>query len=225
LCPSSPVYASIRYIAVSLPYASQLIDHVEYMKPQDVKPPEGDTERRRPRAPRAPSMRFLAGAEMRECHGTRPAATPALPAATATRGTGPDWQPRRSPARRLKTEPTESRRPGSIALSCRAISSPSAPPFSAGFFAVSGCLAPQPSLSERIDEREAKPRRKYAKPNYSGPKQIFHMRPPVVGAGITTLTRVRWAQSHKIGIASGPLAVASRPLLTAGLDGSFGARR
>ena len=212
MCPSSPVYASIRYIAVSLPYASQLIDHVEYMKPQDVKPPEGDTERRRPRAPRAPSMRFLAGAEMRECHGTRPAATPALPAATATRGTGPDWQPRRSPARRLKTEPTESRRPGSIALSCRAISSPSAPPFSAGFFAVSGCLAPQPSLSERIDEREAKPRRKYAKPNYSGPKQIFHLRPPVVGAGVATLTWIRSERSHETGMAPVRLRPNPKPL-------------
>lgn len=29
------------------------------MEPQDVKPPEGDTERRRQRAPRAPSMRYL----------------------------------------------------------------------------------------------------------------------------------------------------------------------
>jgi len=44
---------------VSLPYASQLIDHVKYMEPQDVKPPEGDTERRRQRAPRAPSIRSL----------------------------------------------------------------------------------------------------------------------------------------------------------------------
>ena len=46
------------HIAVSLPYASQLIDHVKYMEPQDVKPPEGDTECRRQRAPRAPSMRY-----------------------------------------------------------------------------------------------------------------------------------------------------------------------
>ena len=44
---------------MSLPYASQLIDHVKYMEPQDVKPPEGDTERRRQRAPRAPSIRSL----------------------------------------------------------------------------------------------------------------------------------------------------------------------
>ncbi len=33
--------------------------NVKYMEPQDVKPPEGDTERRRQRAPRAPSMRYL----------------------------------------------------------------------------------------------------------------------------------------------------------------------
>jgi hypothetical protein len=59
LVPELTGYASIRNIAVSLPYASQLIDHVKYMEPQDVKPPEGDTERRRQRAPRAPSMRFL----------------------------------------------------------------------------------------------------------------------------------------------------------------------
>jgi hypothetical protein len=52
-------YASIRHIAVSLPYAAQLIDGVKYMLPQDVKPPEGNTERRRQRAPRAPSMRYL----------------------------------------------------------------------------------------------------------------------------------------------------------------------
>ena len=59
IVPELAGYASIRHVAVSLPYASQLIDHVKYMEPQDVKPPEGDTERRRQRAPRAPSMRFL----------------------------------------------------------------------------------------------------------------------------------------------------------------------
>jgi hypothetical protein len=59
IVPELTGYASIRHIAVSLPYASQLIDHVKYMEPQDVKPPEGDTERRRQRAPRAPSVRFL----------------------------------------------------------------------------------------------------------------------------------------------------------------------
>jgi hypothetical protein len=66
-------YASIRHIAVSLPYASQLIDHVKYMEPQDVKPHEGDTERRRQRAPRAPSMRTLGpvGAGMRQRRAAR----------------------------------------------------------------------------------------------------------------------------------------------------------
>jgi hypothetical protein len=59
IVPELTGYASIRHIAVSLPYASQLIDHVKYMQPQDVKPPEGDTERRRQRAPRAPSLRYL----------------------------------------------------------------------------------------------------------------------------------------------------------------------
>jgi hypothetical protein len=44
---------------VSLPYVAQLIDWVKYMLPQDVKPPEGDTERRRQRAARAPSLRSL----------------------------------------------------------------------------------------------------------------------------------------------------------------------
>ena len=57
--PELTGYASIRHIAVSLPYAAQLIDGVKYMLPQDVKSPEGDTERRRQRAPRAPSMRYL----------------------------------------------------------------------------------------------------------------------------------------------------------------------
>ena len=43
----------------SLPYAAQLIDGVKYMLPGDVKPPEGGTERRRQRVPRAPSLRTL----------------------------------------------------------------------------------------------------------------------------------------------------------------------
>ena len=50
IVPELTGYASIRHIAVSLPYASQLIDHVKYMEPQDVKPPEGDTERAPPPA-------------------------------------------------------------------------------------------------------------------------------------------------------------------------------
>ena len=59
IVPELTGYATIRHIAVSLPYAAQLIDGVKYMLPQDVKPPEGDTERRRQRAPRAPSIRSL----------------------------------------------------------------------------------------------------------------------------------------------------------------------
>ncbi len=59
IVPELTGYASIRHVAVSLPYAAQLIDGVKYMLPQDVKSPEGDTERRRHRAPRAPSMRYL----------------------------------------------------------------------------------------------------------------------------------------------------------------------
>jgi hypothetical protein len=55
IVPELTGYASIRHVAVSLPYASQLIDHVKYMEPQDVRPPEGDTERRRQRAPRTVS--------------------------------------------------------------------------------------------------------------------------------------------------------------------------
>lgn len=59
IVPELTGYASIRHIAVSLPYASQLIDGVKYMLPGDVKPPNGDTERRRQRAPRAPGLRTL----------------------------------------------------------------------------------------------------------------------------------------------------------------------
>ena len=54
-------YAEQR-VAVSLPYAAQLIDGVKFMLPGDVKPPEGDTELRRQRAPRGPTLRSLAAA-------------------------------------------------------------------------------------------------------------------------------------------------------------------
>ena len=47
IVPELTGYASIRHIAVSLPYAAQLIDGVKYLMPGDVKPPEGGTERRR----------------------------------------------------------------------------------------------------------------------------------------------------------------------------------
>ena len=59
IVPELTGYASIRRVAVSLPYAAQLIDGVIYMEPGDVKPPEGGTEKRRQRAPRAPPMRTL----------------------------------------------------------------------------------------------------------------------------------------------------------------------
>jgi hypothetical protein len=59
IVPELTGYATIRHIAVSLPYAAQLIDGVKYMLPRDVKQPEGDTERRRQRAPRGPTLRSL----------------------------------------------------------------------------------------------------------------------------------------------------------------------
>ena len=59
IVPELTGYASVRHVAVSLPYAAQLIDGKKYMLPGDVKPPEGGTERRRQRAPRAPSLRVL----------------------------------------------------------------------------------------------------------------------------------------------------------------------
>ena len=57
--PELTGYASIRHVAVSLPYAAHLIDGVKYMLPGDVKPPEGGTERRRQRAPRGPTLKSL----------------------------------------------------------------------------------------------------------------------------------------------------------------------
>ena len=59
IVPELTGYASVRHVAVSLPYAAQLIDGKKYMLPGDVKPPEGGTERRRQGAPRAPSLRAL----------------------------------------------------------------------------------------------------------------------------------------------------------------------
>jgi hypothetical protein len=56
IVPELTGYASIRHVAVSLPNVAQLIDGEKYMLPQDVKPPEGGTEKRRQRAP---SMRTL----------------------------------------------------------------------------------------------------------------------------------------------------------------------
>jgi hypothetical protein len=59
IVPELTGYASIRHVAVSLPYAAQLIDGVKYMLPGDVKAPEDASERRRERAPRGPTMRSL----------------------------------------------------------------------------------------------------------------------------------------------------------------------
>ena len=59
IVPELTGYASIRHVAVSLPYAAQLVDGTKYMEPGDVKPPEGGSEKRRQRAPRAPSMRSM----------------------------------------------------------------------------------------------------------------------------------------------------------------------
>ena len=57
--PELTGYGGIRRVAVSVPYAAQLVDRVKYMLPGDVKPPEGDTELRRHRAPRGPTLRSL----------------------------------------------------------------------------------------------------------------------------------------------------------------------
>ena len=57
--PELTGYGGIRRVAVSVPYAAQLVDRVKYMLPGDVKPPEGDTELRRQRARRGPTLRSL----------------------------------------------------------------------------------------------------------------------------------------------------------------------
>lgn len=57
--PELTGYGGVRHVAVSLPYAAQLVDGVKYMLPGDVKPPEGGTELRRQRAPRGPTLRSL----------------------------------------------------------------------------------------------------------------------------------------------------------------------
>ncbi len=52
-------YAGIRSVFVSVPLVPCLLDGVKYMLPADVKPPEDNTEARRKRAPRGPSLRSL----------------------------------------------------------------------------------------------------------------------------------------------------------------------
>ena len=98
IVPELTGYASIRHIAVSLPYASQLIDHVKYMEPQDVKPPEG--EYRAP--PPACTARAVntqpgqVGPGMPIGRGIGPAAETPLPAAATAPGIAAGWpQPRR----------------------------------------------------------------------------------------------------------------------------------
>jgi hypothetical protein len=51
--PELTGYASVRHIAVSVPYAHILLDGVKYLEPDNLPPPEG-TELRRQRAPRGP---------------------------------------------------------------------------------------------------------------------------------------------------------------------------
>ena len=57
--PELTGYGGVRRVAVSLPYAAQLIDGAKYMLPGEVKPPESGTELRRQRAPRGPTLRSL----------------------------------------------------------------------------------------------------------------------------------------------------------------------
>ena len=58
IVPELTGYASIRHIAVSLPYAAQLIDGVKYMEPHQVQQSTDATERRRYRH-RGPTLRSL----------------------------------------------------------------------------------------------------------------------------------------------------------------------
>ena len=95
IVPELTGYASIRHVAVSLPYAAQLIDGVKYMLPDDVKPPEGGTERRRQRARgRQACAPGPVGAEMRQRRAARREAAPALQAAASAPWTGTAWRGR-----------------------------------------------------------------------------------------------------------------------------------
>lgn len=94
--PELTGYGSIWRIAVSLPYAAQLIDEKKYLMPGDVKPLDGATERRRQGAPCAPSMLTLV--RWAQACVTAPSSSAswcegALTAATA--------EPRKSQAERL----------------------------------------------------------------------------------------------------------------------------
>ena len=65
--PELTGYGTIRYVAVSLPFVAGLVDGVKNMLPADVKQSEDDTERRRQRAPRAPSLKRVRLAQ--QCDG------------------------------------------------------------------------------------------------------------------------------------------------------------
>ena len=93
IVPELTGYASIRQVAVSLPYAAQLIDGVKYMLPGDVKQPEGGTERRRQRAPRTINAHAgPVGAGMRQRRAARPAAETQIRSPTAAPRAGTAWQ-------------------------------------------------------------------------------------------------------------------------------------
>jgi hypothetical protein len=56
--PMQTGYGSIIHCWVSLPHVPGLVDNVKYWEPDDVKPPQDDTELRRYRA-RGPTLRSL----------------------------------------------------------------------------------------------------------------------------------------------------------------------
>ena len=85
IVPELTGYASIRHVAVSLPYVAGLVDGVKYMELADIKPPEGDTELRRQRAP---SLRFL----VKQALGAAAPSNSARNCAGATGGNSNDRQ-------------------------------------------------------------------------------------------------------------------------------------
>jgi hypothetical protein len=101
IVPELTGYASIRHVAVSLPYAAQLIDGKKYMLPGNVKPPEGGTEKRRQRAPRMPSMRTLVRwAQKCDSAEQLGAAETQIRSPTTAPRAGSTWRPRPARARR-----------------------------------------------------------------------------------------------------------------------------
>ncbi len=82
----------VRYLAVSLPYARQLVDHEKYLEVSDMPPPEtrsNDLHRtRQGRAPRAPSLRSVVKWAVK-CDIARRAVGQAAKAAIRTPATAP----------------------------------------------------------------------------------------------------------------------------------------